>query len=195
MVSVGGKRKRSVAGGDQQTKKIKVKETNQASLLSVDNSHTPDPKEVVEAKDRWVTVKVTMDSGAANRVMPETMFPLDKVERNTSPQKFVATNGEQIKDLGERENLFKTNEGIQRSITLRTANAVKPLTSMQKVARTGPLGSAPSAKRPSVPVHRKRLNTLSRCNGPNPHHVVTQVSFGFLQKRNTPRVGLNCRLN
>ena len=51
------------------------------------------------------------DLGAAGHVMLETMFPHVKLERKTSPKKFVAANGEQIKDLGEKSNLFKTNEG------------------------------------------------------------------------------------
>ena len=69
--------------------------------------------------------------------MPETMFPHVKRERKTSPKKFVAANGEQIKDLGEKSIPFETNEGVQRCITFRSANVVKPLISMQKVVRAG----------------------------------------------------------
>ena len=43
-----------------------------------------------------------MDSGAAGHVMPETMFPRVKIERKTTPKKFVAANGEQIKDFGAK---------------------------------------------------------------------------------------------
>ena len=64
--------------------------------------------------DKWAKVRVTMDSGAAGHVIPETMFPRVKLERRTSPKKFVATNGKQIKDLGDKNIPFKTNEGIQR---------------------------------------------------------------------------------
>ena len=78
-----------------------------------------------------------MDTGAAGHVMPETMFPRVKLERRTSPKKFVAANGEQIKDLGEKNIPFKTNEGIQRCITFRSASVVKHLISMQKVVRAG----------------------------------------------------------
>ena len=59
------------------------------------------------------------------RVMLETMFPRVKLERKTSPKKFVAANGEQVKDLGEKNIPFKTNEGVQRCITCRNANVVK----------------------------------------------------------------------
>ena len=65
-------------------------------------------------------------SGAAGHVMPETMFPRVKLERKTTPKKFVAANGEQIKDLGEKTIPFKTSEGIQRCITFSSTNVVKP---------------------------------------------------------------------
>ena len=74
--------------------KKKVKKANQASLLSVESSHNSKTKEIIELKDRWVKVGVTMDSGAAGQVIPETMFPRVKLERKISPKKFVAANGE-----------------------------------------------------------------------------------------------------
>ena len=53
-----------------------------------------------------------MDSGAAGHVMLEGKFPHVKLERNTSPKKFVAANDEQMRDLGENTVPFNTNEGI-----------------------------------------------------------------------------------
>ena len=50
---------------------------------------------------------------------------------------FVAANGEQIRDLGEKKIPFKTNEGIQRCIAFKSASVVKPPISMQKVVRAG----------------------------------------------------------
>ena len=47
----------------------RAKKVNQASLLSVESSHSLSPKKIVEVKDKWVTVRVTMDSGAAGHVM------------------------------------------------------------------------------------------------------------------------------
>ena len=113
--------------------KQRAKKVNQASLLSVESNHSLSSKKIVEVRDKWVNVRVTMDSGAAGHVMPERMFPHVKLERKTSPNKFVAANGEQIKDLGEKSIPFKTNEGVQRCTTFRSANVVKPLISMQKV--------------------------------------------------------------
>ena len=115
--------------------KQRVKRANQASLLSVESSQSLSPKKIVEVRDKWVKVRVTMDSGAAGHVMPETKFPRVKLERRTSPKKFVAANGEQT---WVRKTIHsKTNEGIQRCITFRSANVVKPLISMQQVVRAG----------------------------------------------------------
>ena len=76
-----------------------------------------------------------MDSGAAGHVMLEAMFPRVRLESKTSPKKFVAANGEQIKELGEKSIPFKTHEEVQRCITFRSASVAKPLISMQKVVR------------------------------------------------------------
>ena len=82
--------------------KRKVKKANQASLLSVENNHNSNPKKTVEVKDRWVKVRVILDSGAAGHVMLEMMFLRVKLERKTTPKNCVAAKGEQSKDLCEK---------------------------------------------------------------------------------------------
>ena len=64
--------------------KRKMKKANQASLLSVENSHNSNPKKIVEVKDKWVKIRVTMDSGATGHVMLETMFPRVKLRHQRS---------------------------------------------------------------------------------------------------------------
>ena len=76
--------------------KLKAKHTNHASLSSVENSQITRIKTFIEVKDRWVKVRVTRPSGTAGAVMLEGMLP---------PKKFVAVNGEQIRDLGEKERI------------------------------------------------------------------------------------------
>ena len=65
--------------------------------------------------------------------MLDSMFPRVKLERKTAPTKFVAANGEQLTDLGEKTIPFKTNEGVHRCVTFRSASVAKPFISMQKV--------------------------------------------------------------
>ena len=51
-----------------------------------------------------------MDSGAAGHVMLETMVPRVKLERKMTPKKFVAANGEQVKDLDEKKTHSRHTE-------------------------------------------------------------------------------------
>ena len=74
----------------------------------------------MEVRDKSVKVRVSMNSGAAGHVLPETIIPCVKLERKTSPQNFVAVNGEQSRDVGERRTPFKTKEGV-RVIMFRSA--------------------------------------------------------------------------
>ena len=60
--------------------KQRVKRANQALLLSVKNSHSSNPKKVVEVKDKWVKGRVAMDSGAAGHMVLETMFPSPRAQ-------------------------------------------------------------------------------------------------------------------
>ena len=69
---------------------------------------------IIEVEDRWVNVRITMDTGAAKHVMPAGMFLRVKLKRKPSPKMFVAANGEQIRDLGEIIIPSKTNKEIQR---------------------------------------------------------------------------------
>ena len=46
-----------------------------------------------------------MDSGVAGVVMPEDMVARVKIERKTAPKRFVAANGEHMRDLGETDAL------------------------------------------------------------------------------------------
>ena len=82
--------------------KRKVKKANQASSLSLENSQHSNSKKIIEVKDRWVQVRVIMDSGVAGHVMLEGMFPRVRFEHKTSPKRFVAANVEQIRDSGEK---------------------------------------------------------------------------------------------
>ena len=104
----------------------------------MENRQCSSSKKIIEVKDRWVEARVTVDSGAAGHVMLEGMFPRVKLERKTASKKFVAPNGEQTRDFGEKTIPCKTHEGIQRYMTPRSASVVKLFfISMQKIVRAG----------------------------------------------------------
>ena len=79
-----------------------MKKAKHASQLSVENGQNSSSRTIIDWKDRWVKVRVTMDSGVAGHVMLEGMFPCVKLQRKAAPKKFVAGNGEQIRDVGEK---------------------------------------------------------------------------------------------
>ena len=91
----------------------RAKKTNQASLLSVERAASFDLslKKVVEEKDKWVKVRVTMDSGAAGHVMLQTMLPHVKVERKTPPKKVCGSKWRANQVLGCEENSIQNKPG------------------------------------------------------------------------------------
>ena len=115
--------------------KLKLKKLAHESLLSVENNSCASPRKVIEVKDNWVNIRATMDTGAAGHVMPAEMFPRVTLDRTSATKKFVAANGERIKDLGEMTIPFKSVEGVHSAF--RSANVVKPLISMRKVVQAG----------------------------------------------------------
>ena len=116
---------------------IEIEEVDRESFLSVENISGVPPRKVFEVKDNWVNIRATMDRGAAGHVMPAEMFPRVKLDRTSTTKKFVAANGERIKDLGEKTTPFKSVEGVHRCKKIRSAKVVKPLISMRKVVQTG----------------------------------------------------------
>ena len=81
-----------------------MKKAHQATLLSVENSDKSSSKKIIEVTGRWVKVRSTMDSGAAGHVMLEGMFTRVKLERKSSPNKFVAAKGEHIRVVGRKDH-------------------------------------------------------------------------------------------
>ena len=84
------------------------------SILSDETKQRSIPKRIVEVNDTWTKIKDNMDSGAASQVMPEKMFPRVKVQRNSTPKRFVAANGDDIRDTGEKTIPFKTSGRMHR---------------------------------------------------------------------------------
>ena len=101
------------------------------------DSQSSSSNKTKEVKDKRVKVRVTMVSGVAGRVVPEGISSRVEIERKTSPQRFVAANGQQSTDVGEKTFPSNTNERLTRCMTFRSAGVAKPFISMQKVARAG----------------------------------------------------------
>ena len=91
-----------MAGGDQQTEQAKGEEGQSSVTVECGELSQIESEEDCGGERQVDEGQSHLDSGAAGHVMPETMFLCVKLERKTSPKKFVAANGEQIKDLGEK---------------------------------------------------------------------------------------------
>ena len=122
--------------------KLKTKKFAHESLLSVENNSCASPRKVIEVKDNWVYTRAIMYTGAAV-----------KLDRTSTTKKFVAANGEKIKDLGEKTIPFRSVEGVHRCFEFRSARVVKPLISMRKVVQAGNVVVL-DEKNPHIPNNR-----------------------------------------
>ena len=103
----------------------KLKTAIHASQLSEESNPHLSCKKIIEVKDRWVKVRVTVDSGVAGHVMIEIMFPLETRAQDRTDN-FQAVHGEQNRGLGHKTIPCKTHEEGHRCVTYRSASGVKP---------------------------------------------------------------------
>lgn len=84
--------------------------------------------------------KITIDSGAAESVMPTDMLEgvkLQESEGSRNGISYVAANGGKMPNLGEKKVHFKTRDGMDSSIVFQVTHARKPLASVSKIVRKG----------------------------------------------------------
>ena len=65
----------------------------------------------------WKTITVVVDLGAAENVMPKSMFPeisAEETERSKNGKGFKGPGGEPIKNYGQQVMSFRTPEGFVR---------------------------------------------------------------------------------
>ena len=91
---------------------------------------------------RWRTRRghITMDSGAAESVMPPEDAPDIPVQEQREHKKginCVVANGSQVPNLGKKKIRFNTKDGTNSGITLHITNARKPLPSVTKIVQKG----------------------------------------------------------
>ena len=85
--------------------------------------------------------KITIDSGAAESVMPKYMLvnePVVEGEAKRSGVKYVAANGARMENQGEKKVRFKRGGGHQvNSITFQVTDVGKPLASVSRILVKG----------------------------------------------------------
>ena len=132
-------------GSGSDSSRFTVEVQNQFTCLgSVEkevDTENDDPEicemKVIETKGKWTRITCTMDSGAADHVIPANMMPNVKPKKTGKERKFVTAGGDRIKDEGVKRLKFTTCEKIDRVIDFRAAKVMKPFISVAKVIKAG----------------------------------------------------------
>ena len=84
--------------------------------------------------------KITVDSGAAESVMPAD-FMVDLPMQASPPDKqgarYIAANGSVMTNVGQKKLLFQTNQGTINAITFQATGVRKPLAAVSRIVENG----------------------------------------------------------
>ena len=111
--------------------------TNMLGALEEECEQVETQLMVLEDKGRWTKIMATVDSGAAEHVMPIGMLPRVTAVKSENPKKYVTADGGRLQDGGSKKVQFTTQRGAQRIITFRAIGVMKPLVSTCKLVKTG----------------------------------------------------------
>ena len=108
---------------------------NKYSLLGeeIDEEHLD---HVIEYDNGKAKIELTLDSGAANHLLPTEMFPKIKRKQHEAAKMgkcFYDAGGKPIPNEGEKTIQFLTLAGHKQRITWQVAKVVRPLLSMGKL--------------------------------------------------------------
>ncbi len=98
------------------------------------------PRQVNAVNDdqgEWMLVYGTLDSGAAESVMPENLLEQFPIKPGKSGERYVAANGSKMPNRGERLVTFLTDENQRRSARFQITDVNKILIAMKKVTKMG----------------------------------------------------------
>ena len=85
-----------------------------------------------------------VDTGAAEIVMPRSMFPeigIRQTERSKNGTGFTGPGGENIKNCGQQVMSVRTPEGFVRKSTWQVADVRRPLVSASHIIKLGAICS------------------------------------------------------
>ena len=88
----------------------------------------------------WLPGGITIDSGAAESVMPATMcpnYPAQEGQQKKMGVYYVAANGDEMDNEGEKHLHLTTPEGAQRGMTFQLTNVHKMLGSVSRLCQAG----------------------------------------------------------
>ena len=83
----------------------------------------------------WELIRIVVDSGASETVMPRDLCPMIKTRESPGSrdkQEYRAANGHTILNEGEKEMLVLTQHNQQRRLIMQVCDVTKPLMSVSK---------------------------------------------------------------
>ena len=89
-----------------------------------------------EEETKRVHTKITVDSGAAEHVIPTGMVPQHLVQEGESKRKgvhYIAANGSRIPNRGQRRVRLETKDSTNPQMTFQITDVKKPLASVAKI--------------------------------------------------------------
>ena len=97
---------------------------------------------MVVTKGTWEPMMrgITIDSGAAESVIPSNLapqFPITATDASKAGVNYVAANGGKLPNQGEKKITFSTREGVTRNMTFQVAPVSKPLGSVSRIMHQG----------------------------------------------------------
>ena len=94
-----------------------------------------------QVSGKKATSQITIDSGAAESVMPKDYLPHVKLEPasgSKSQAKYVAANGARMGNYGQKKVPFRTKgEGCLQAITFQVTDVTKPLAAVSRIVEKG----------------------------------------------------------
>ena len=84
--------------------------------------------------------KITIDSGAAESVLPQGMLNEIQLQQSEGSKKgvqYIAANGGKMPNLGEKKVHFRTKDGMESNVVFQVTHARKPLASVSKIVQKG----------------------------------------------------------
>ena len=80
--------------------------------------------------------KITIDSGAAENVLPREYLPGIPLQPSPGSQRgacFIAANGTRMENLGQKRDEFEAANGVKSNILFQVTDSRKPLASVSKI--------------------------------------------------------------
>ena len=124
---------------DRSYKSILLKNT--FSALGEDYINEPDQINQVDLGIPYAGAgKITIDSGAAESVMPMDFLPQQPMERSPTTKqnaRYIAANGNVMHNAGQKRVRFQTKDGTVNAITFQATAVRKPLAAVSRIVEKG----------------------------------------------------------